>query len=146
MYCTVDEVLQAVSIEPMDLGLEDDQDLENGLSAEEKLNNLIEDWIKEVTSEINIRLGAEVPTDHEAYAGIKGLVKRKCGDLISLALQKQNSPVVQIDDFAVDIVDSSTIFKNLDKELRPYKKVIDSKEDGEDTAPEIFIAGVDVDV
>ncbi len=142
MYCTVDEVLQTVSLDPMDLGLEDDQEL----TAEQKLNNLVESWIKEVTSEVNIRLGDQIPQDHEAYAGIKGLVKRKCSDLISLAYQQNTNPIVQIDDFAVDIVDSSQVFKNLDKELRPYKKVIDSTEDEADTTPEIFIAGVDVDV
>ena len=141
MYCTVDDVLQTVSIQPADLGLEDDETS----TAEDKLNKLIEDWIKEVTSEINIRLGNEIATDHEAYAGIKGLTKRKVTDLISLAYQQATNPIVQIDDFAVDIVDSSTVFKNLDQELKPYKNVIDSKEDGEDSEIELFLAGVDID-
>ena len=141
MYCSVDEVLQVTSIEPFDLGLEDDEKL----TAKEKMKNLIESWIKEVTSEIDIRLGNKIPEDNQAYQGIKGLTKRKVIDLISLAYQQATNPIVQIDDFAVEIVDSSAIFKNLDKELGPYKKVIDSKKDGEDSTVELFLAGVDID-
>ena len=119
MYGTPEGVLNIVSIDPQDLGLRDEEEK----TAEEKLDELLEKWLQEISSAINTRLvQGEVEENDPKYYGLVNIAERKVSDMVSLAIQKSTSPVIQIDDFAVQILNSSEVLKNIGQELKDYQE------------------------
>lgn len=115
-YGSVDRVLRSTGVSPRDLGLDDES------NPEEALGTAIEDFLVQVTSEIDIRLPqGHIDENEDARAGIDGLAERKVGDLLAHSKQHRSSPVVQIDEFTAEVINSSDVFRNLDDELEPYK-------------------------
>ena len=113
MYGRVAGVKALAGVEPEDLGLE----------TRAELDELITTWLEELTAQFNVVLcQSEITPEDSKYLGISLLAQRKCADLIALAIQKATEPIVQIDDFAVSVVDSSTVFTNLTQELLPYQQ------------------------
>jgi len=91
--------------------------------TEEELDELLERWLKQITSAINTRLvQGEIEDDDDKYLGIVNLAERKCADLIAVAKQLHTGDIVNVDEFAVHILNTSQAFEDLTKELKPYQR------------------------
>lgn len=55
-----------------------------------------------------------------AVATPRDVLIRTVANLVAIAQQQRSSPVIQIDSFAVNILNTSEVTKNLDKELTPF--------------------------
>lgn len=116
MYGTPQDVRLLTGIKPIDLGFENE-------TAEQDLDELITTWLTRITSAINARLiQGEIKTTHSNYAGIVDVSIRTVAKLIAIAQQTRINPIVQINNFAVDIINTSQVIKDLDMELKPYQE------------------------
>lgn len=113
MYGTAEDVKRLTGITPERLGLKDD----------EELDVLLDVWLRRITVAINARLTqGEIKKDDPDYEGVVDVCVRTVAKLVAVAYQQRQSPIVQIEDFAVDILNTSQVTENLYQELRPYQK------------------------
>lgn len=113
MYGTAEDVKRLTGITPERLGLKDD----------EELDVLLDVWLRRITAAINARLTqGEIKKDDPDYEGVVDVCVRTVAKLVAVAYQQRQSPIVQIEDFAVDILNTSQVTENLYQELRPYQK------------------------
>lgn len=112
---TPDDIQDLTGIRTEDFRFEQETD------AEQALNDLLTTWIDRIASHIHTRLKKElIPTDDE-YEAIQDIVVRTVAKIVAVAQQQRTSPIVQINDFAVTILNTSEVIKDLDKELKPFK-------------------------
>ena len=117
MYGTPQDVINLTGVKPSDLGLDE---LEN---PEQALTELLGTWMNRITAAINVRLNSgQVTVKDPNYEGIVDVCVRTVAKLVAIAVQQRTSPVVQIGDFAVNILNTSQVTKDLEAELKPYQK------------------------
>lgn len=96
----------------------DDFQFEN----ENAFNELLEIWITRVASHIYARINREISENDKDYEAIQDIIIRTVAKLVAVAQQQRTSPVVQIDNFAVNVLNTSEVTKELNKELKPFLK------------------------
>lgn len=117
MYGTPQDVINLTGVSPSDLGLDE---LENPAQA---LDELLGTWLNRITAAINVRLNAgQVTIKDPNYEGIVDVCVRTVAKLVAIAIQQRTSPIVQIGEFAVNILDTSKVTRDLEVELKPYQK------------------------
>lgn len=133
-YGTVDNVESISGVSPRDLGLEDEQD------PDAALQDLITRWLKQISSQIDARLPqGHVDKQEDSREALNGLAERKATDLISFARHSRSSPIIQIDEFATKMINSSQVYEGLDEELEPFKDFEDGSDgSGDGATVEIF--------
>ncbi len=93
------------------------------IDDEDELDDLLETWLIRISSAINTRLvQGEIEEDNPKYPGITDIAERKCADLIAVAKQLHTGDIVNVNEFAVHILNTSQAFKDLTKELKPYQR------------------------
>lgn len=93
---------------------------ENEEDQEQAMQELIESWIKKIASHIYVRIDREVEEEDGDFLAIQDVLIRTVANLVAVAQQQRTSPVVQIDSFAINILNTTEVTKNLDKELKPF--------------------------
>jgi hypothetical protein len=88
--------------------------------TEEELDAILLQWITHIGTEINVRLKETVSTGDSRYIGIEAVALRTLSKLVGYAIQNRTNKVVQIGDFAIQLLNSSDIIRDLDRDLRPY--------------------------
>ena len=117
MYGMPQDVKNLTGVNPSDLGLDE---LEN---PEQALDELLGTWLNRITAAINVRLNAgQVTIKDPNYEGIVDVCVRTVAKLVAIAIQQRTSPIVQIGEFAVNILDTSKVTRDLEIELKPYQK------------------------
>lgn len=117
MYGTPEDVINLTGVTPNDLGL-DEKD-----SPDTALNELLETWLTRISSAIDVRLTQEsIDEDSDYYAGIVDVSVRTVAKLVAVGRQQRLSPVVQIGEFAVNIINTTQVIRDLEIELKPYQK------------------------
>lgn len=99
-----------------------DFDFPSESDPEKALDTLLSIWIERIASHVHTRLEREIQAEDDEYKAIQDVVIRTVAKVVSVALQQRTSPVVQISDFAISILNTSEVVKDLPKELRPFKK------------------------
>lgn len=95
----------------------------NNVDDDEKaLNELIENWIERIASHIYVRINRTVDVTDGEFLAIQDVLIRTVANLVAVAQQQRTSPVVQIDSFAINILNTSEVTKDLDDELKPFKR------------------------
>jgi len=84
------------------------------------LDKLLENWIEKVASHIYIRISRTVDVTDGEFLAIQDVLVRTVANLVAVAQQQRTSPVVQIDSFAVNILNTGEVTKELDNELEPF--------------------------
>lgn len=125
------DIIKQSGINPEDLGL-DDKD-----NSDDALEDLIKVWIEQVESHIYVRLDYEIKKDDKGYEAIKGILTGNVMNMVTFALQQRRSRIIQLGDYAVDIIDASEVTKNLDKQLKPFQKA------GEKLRMSVFLSSKD---
>lgn len=94
----------------------------NSEDTEKELKKLLEIWIERIASHIHTRIGKEVAEDDSDFLAIQDIVIRTVAKLVAVAQQQRTSPIVQLNDFAISVLNTSDVTKDLAKELRPFQK------------------------
>ncbi|OQP07556.1 hypothetical protein B1690_03230 [Geobacillus sp. 46C-IIa] len=89
---------------------------------ETKLDSLLSTWIERIASHIHARLKRTVLETDDDYLAIQDVLLRTVAKVVAVAQQQRSSPIIQIDDFAVSILNTSDVTKDLGTELRPFMK------------------------
>ncbi|KQB92109.1 hypothetical protein ABEU79_09765 [Geobacillus thermodenitrificans] len=89
---------------------------------EKKLDDLLSTWIERIASHIHARLKRTVLEKDDEYLAIQDILVRTVAKVVAVAQQQRSSPIIQINDFAVSILNTSDVTKDLETELQPYMR------------------------
>ena len=118
---TVDDIKALTGLNPDDLFLD-----QQGNPAD-ALKSIVEMWITRIASHIHVRLEGQISKDDKGYEAMKDVITRYVGKLVGTAMQMRSTPIVQIDDFAVEVLDTSDVIEGLDDELTIFRRTMRSR-------------------
>jgi hypothetical protein len=116
----VTEVVTAKDIKDLTGISANDFNFVNEEDQEKALTSLLEKWIERIASHIYVRIDRTVSVEDGEFLAIQDVLVRTVANLVAIAQQQRSSPVIQIDSFAVNILNTSEVTKNLDNELKPF--------------------------
>jgi hypothetical protein len=116
-YGDITDVKTISGITAHDLGLED---TEGGLTAEEKLDDLLEKWL--ISAKDYIDMITDTTFDTEVNPGISNIAERIVLNLIGLSTQRRVSPIIKSNDFNVQLVEDKVISPSIRKDLEAYSR------------------------
>lgn len=125
----VSSVIQLTGTTPDALGLPDETALEDAIKA----------WVEETASNIHVRLGRTIDPHGIEAKGMAGVIVRTVANIIAVAQQQRSSPIIQLGDFATNVLNTSDALAQLDTELAPFKAYTPPAPDGTPST-----SGVDV--
>lgn len=111
---TAQDVKDLTGIKASDFNFVNEED------QEEALTKLLEKWIERIASHIYVRIDRTVSIEDGEFLAIQDVLIRTVANLVAIAQQQRSSPVIQIDSFAVNILNTSEVTKNLENELKPF--------------------------
>ena len=121
MYGTPQDVKLLTGITPRAFGFED---VEGGDTAAEQLDALLQVWLDRISSAIDARLASgQVSVDAPEYPALVDVAVRTVAKTVGIARQLRTAPIIQIEDFAIDILNTSQVTADLDRELRAFRTV-----------------------
>jgi len=111
-YGTAQRVRDLTGVKPSDLGVDDT----------EALDALLSTWLDDITAEIDARIKGPVDPEAEPtrYKGVEAVAVRTAAKMVLYAVHSRATPIVQVGDFVVQMLNASEISRELDRELRPY--------------------------
>lgn len=118
----VTEVVTAQDIKDLTGITASDFNFVNEDDQEKALNKLLEKWIERIASHIYVRIDRTVSVEDGEFLAIQDVLIRTVANLVAIAQQQRSSPVIQIDNFAVNILNTAEVVKDLDRELKPFIK------------------------
>ena len=89
---------------------------------QKELDNLLKEWITRIESHMETRLKRTFVKDDIEYHAIRDILIRTVAKVVAVAQQQRATPIVQISDFAVSILNTSEVIKDLRTELKPFLK------------------------
>lgn len=124
MLFTGEELLEVVKPEDIrDLtGVNADDFGFESENPEAKLDELLSKWIEGIASHVHVRVGREFEKSDKEYPAIRDIIVRTVAKLVSVAMHQRTSPVVQLDEFAISILNTAEVTKDLDEEVKPFKE------------------------
>jgi hypothetical protein len=92
-----------------------------GEGAETQLETLLNQWTERIASHILARLKRSIADTADEYEAIRDILIRTVAKLVATAQQQRTSPIVRLGEFAVGIIDTSAVTKDLDAELKQFR-------------------------
>ena len=131
MWISVDKIINFTGVKPKHLNLEKDDD--------DKLEEIISDWILQSQDLINMYTNRNY-TDDSVRPAIQNICTRLTANMVTLAIQRRDSPIVKVNDWTINNVPSDIFTDDLKNDLKPYIK--DSSND-RDSIGVLAITGSD---
>ena len=95
------------------------QDLRLNKEDESELNRIVIDWIKQAESLIksytNNNFEKNVPD------AVKNICLRLVSNMITLAVQRRDSPIIKVNDWTVTTTSSNVFTEDLKEDLKPFR-------------------------
>ena len=113
MWISVDDVINFTGLKPKHLNLEKDDTT--------GLNNIVSDWINQSQDLINMYTNRNY-TDDNVRDAIRNICLRLTSNMVSLAIQKRDSPIIKVNDWAIQNVPSNIFTDDLKDDLKPFVK------------------------
>jgi len=113
MWISVDDVINFHGLKPKHLNLEKEDT--------EKLETIVSDWILQAQDLINMYTNRNY-TDETVRDAIRNVCLRLTSNMVSLAIQKRDSPIVKVNDWTIQNVPSNIFTDDLREDLRPFVK------------------------
>lgn len=119
MYGTPQDVKYLTGITPEELGI----DASVSINPDQTLNDILTTWLTRISSAINTRLvQGEIDANDSKYDGVVDVCVRTVAKVVAVARQNKIAPIQQIGQFAIEIINTSDVIRNLSDELKPYQK------------------------
>ena len=125
------EVVPAAAVRQLTGTTAADFRLEDQENPEVVLDEMIEAWIEETASNIRVRLGRQVDAEGIEGPGMRGVLIRTVANVIAVAMQQRSSPIIQLGDFATNVLNTSDALAKLDDELQPFLEYDPADDDGD---------------
>jgi hypothetical protein len=113
MWISVDDVINFHGLKPKHLNLEKDDT--------EKLEEIVSDWILQSQDLINVYTNRNY-TDDTVRDAVKNVCLRLTSNMVSLAIQKRDSPIIKVNDWTIQNVRSDIFTDELKHDLKPFIK------------------------
>ena len=113
MWISVDDVINFTGLKPKHLNLEKDDTT--------GLNNIVSDWINQSQDLINMYTNRNY-TDATVRDAIRNICLRLTSNMVSLAIQKRDNPIIKVNDWTIQNVPSNIFTDDLKEDLRPFVK------------------------
>jgi hypothetical protein len=113
MWISVDDVINFTGLKPKHLNLEKDDTT--------GLNNIVSDWINQSQDLINMYTNRNY-TDETVRDAIRNICLRLTSNMVSLAIQKRDNPIIKVNDWTIQNVPSNIFTDDLREDLRPFVK------------------------
>ncbi|MDZ5782106.1 hypothetical protein [Marinococcus luteus] len=111
---TVSDVKQDTGVSPDDFYLSDKE------NPEEALDAMLTDWIERIESDVLVRIDKTFSDDDKGYHGMRDIILRTVAKMVGTAQQLRSSPIVQVDEFTSEVLNTSKVITELNRELRPF--------------------------
>jgi len=116
LWISVDNVINFHGLKPQHLNIKkDDTDADNKLEA------IITDWIVQAQDLINVYTNRQY-TSETARPAVKNVCLRLTSNMVSLAIQKRDSPIIKVNDWTIQNVPSDIFTDELKDDLKPFIK------------------------
>lgn len=113
MWISVDDVINFHGLKPKHLNLDKDDD--------SKLETIVSGWIEQSQDLINMYTNRNY-TDETVRPAIQNICLRLTGNMVSLAIQKRDNPIIKVNDWTIQNVPSNIFTDDLKDDLKPYIK------------------------
>lgn len=113
MWINAEDVINFHGVKPKHLNLEKDDT--------QGLTDLISDWIEQSQSLISTYINRNY-TDENVNDAVKNVCLRLTSNMVSLAIQKRDSPIIKVNDWTVQNVSSDVFSSDLKDDLKPFVK------------------------
>ena len=116
LWISVDQVIAFHGLKPQHLNIKkDDSD------ADEKLEAIITDWILQSQDLINVYTNRQY-TSTTVRPAVQNVCLRLTSNMVSLAIQKRDSPIIKVNDWTIQNVPSDIFTDELRDDLKPFIK------------------------
>ena len=113
MWISVEQVINFHGLKPKHLNLEKDDT--------EKLDEIVSDWISQSEDLINTYTNRHY-TDENVRDAVRNVCLRLTSNMVSLAIQKRDSPIIKVNDWTIQNVSSDIFTEELKHDLKPFIK------------------------
>ena len=113
MWISVDDVINFHGLKPKHLNLEKEDT--------EKLETSVSDWILQAQDLINMYTNRNY-TDDTVRDAIRNICLRLTSNMVSLAIQKRDSPIIKVNDWTIQGLSSDIFTDDLKDDLKPFIK------------------------
>ena len=113
MWISVDNVIAFHGLKPKHLNLDKDDT--------SKLEEIVSDWIVQSQDLINMYTNRNY-TDETVRPAIQNICLRLTSNMVGLAIQKRDSPIIKVNDWTIQSVPSDIFTDELKEDLKPYIK------------------------
>ena len=120
MWISVDDVINFHGLKPKHLNLDKDDD--------SKLETIVSGWIEQSQDLINMYTNRNY-TDETVRPAIQNICLRLTGNMVSLAIQKRDNPIIKVNDWTIQNVPSDIFTDDLKHDLKPFIKDSSSEPD-----------------
>ena len=116
LWISVDNVINFHGLKPQHLNIKkDDTDADNKLEA------IITDWIVQAQDLINVYTNRQY-TSETARPAVKNICLRLTSNMVRLAIQNRDSPIIKVNDWTIQSVPSDIFTDDLKEDLKPFIK------------------------
>lgn len=113
MWISVDEVINFHGLKPKHLNLDKDDN--------QKLEEIVSEWIIQSQDLINMYTNRNY-TDENVRPAIKNVCLRITANMVNLAIQNRDSPIIKVNDWSIQTVPSDIFTDDLKNDLKPFIK------------------------
>lgn len=116
LWISVDQVIAFHGLKPQHLNIS-----KNDTDADEKLSAIITDWILQSQDLINVYTNRQY-TSTTIRPAVQNVCLRLTSNMVSLAIQKRDSPIIKVNDWTIQNVPSDIFTDELRDDLKPFIK------------------------
>ena len=116
LWISVDKVIAFHGLKPQHLNI-----AKNDEHADDKLEAIITDWIVQSQDLINVYTNRQY-TSETVRPAVQNICLRLCSNMVSLAVQKRDSPIIKVNDWTIQNVPSDIFTDELKQDLKPFIK------------------------
>lgn len=114
LWITVQQVINFHGLKPQHLNIS-----KNDADADSKLEAIITDWIVQSQDLINVYTNRNY-TSETVRPAVKNVCLRLTSNMVSLSIQKRDSPIIKVNDWTIQNVPSDIFTDELKDDLKPF--------------------------
>jgi hypothetical protein len=116
LWISVDQVIAFHGLKPQHLNIP-----KTDTDADTKLSAIITEWIVQAQDLINVYTNRNY-TSETVRPAVKNVCLRLTGNMVSLAIQKRDNPIIKVNDWTIQNVPSDIFTDDLRDDLKPFIK------------------------
>ena len=116
LWISVDKVIAFHGLKPQHLNIKKDD-----TDADAKLEAILTDWILQSQDLINVYTNRQY-TSSTVRPAIQNVCLRLTSNMVSLAIQKRDNPIIKVNDWTIQNVPSDIFTDELKVDLKPFIK------------------------